>query len=106
MATVCLNKAIHVEDLGDRRGAVALYDRAIAILEPLVEQDGRRELKGNLAKALAYRARTQLWLGEIGLARADARRAVPDLRAEAARTGRADLQTALDWAIKNLKALL
>ena len=53
--TVYLNKADAVSALGDNRGAVALYDQAIAIRERLVNQEGRRELVGDLAQLKAYR---------------------------------------------------
>jgi len=37
-----MNKAVTVSALGDNRGAVSLYDQAIAILERLVNQEGHQ----------------------------------------------------------------
>ena len=44
-----MNKAVAVENLGDNRAAVGLYDRAIEIRERLVNIEGRRELANGLA---------------------------------------------------------
>ena len=38
LASVYVNKANAVSDLGDERGALALYDQAMAILERLVRR--------------------------------------------------------------------
>ncbi len=58
-------QAITVEELGDLRGAVALYDRAGAIWERLVEQEGRHELTNELAKNYVNKA-IALWkLGDL-----------------------------------------
>ena len=43
LAMAYMNKAVALSALGDKRGAVALYDRAIEIRERLVS---RREAKG------------------------------------------------------------
>ena len=61
MANCYMNKAIAVTALGNNRGAVELYDRAIEIRERLVHEEGRRELANDLAwcykdKAIAVRA--------------------------------------------------
>ena len=83
-----------------------MYDRAVAIRERLVQREGRMELQGDLAWVVALRAKALLDLGHYPMARSDAQRAVPMLRAEIARTGRADLQRALDEAIKELQEVL
>ena len=44
-----MNKAIAVRDLGDNRQRSVLYERAIEILERLVNVEGRRELANDLA---------------------------------------------------------
>jgi hypothetical protein len=85
---------------------VDLYDRAAAIYERLVEQEGRKELLGDLAWVIAYRAKVFLDLGDQQKSRSDARKAVFTLKAEIARTGRADLQGVLDWATKALHEVL
>src|SRR5206468_10236144 len=46
-----MNKAVAVEDLGDNRAAVGLYDRTIEIRERLVNVEGQRELANGLATA-------------------------------------------------------
>jgi hypothetical protein len=97
-----MNKAIGVSDLGDHRGAVALYDQAIAIREQLVNQEGRRELAGDLARLKAYRGDSLITLGEKENGLRDMRSARGILDAEIARTSRTDLKQVLRWLQQQL----
>ena len=92
-----MNKANAVSDLGDKRGAVVLYDQTIAILERLVKQEGRRELVGDLAWVAANRSVVLIALGERARGLEEMRSAQRMLEAEIARTGRADLRQVLRW---------
>lgn len=76
LAGLCLEKALLHLHLEDINGAVAQYDRAIAIRERLVEEEGRSELGNDLA--LVYVNRAILWRGrgESVKARQDAERAI------------------------------
>jgi tetratricopeptide (TPR) repeat protein len=84
----------------------ALYDRAIAVFERLIEQEGRRELQGDLARIVLHRAQALLELGDRQRAQTDARKALPLLKAEVVRTGRADFQRFLDWASRALNEVV
>jgi hypothetical protein len=97
-----MNKAIAVSTLGDDRGAVALYDQAIAIRERLVNQEGRRELVGDLARLKTYRGEILITLGEKENGLQDMRSAQSILDAEIARTGRTDLKQILTWLQQQL----
>jgi TPR repeat protein len=59
-----MNKACVVCSLGDNRGAVALYDRAIDIWGRLVNGEGRRELANDLAAAYMNKASEVSDLGD------------------------------------------
>ena len=74
--------------------------------ERLVEQEGRRELTGDLAKVRMIRAEVLLDLGERKRATTEARNAWAILQAEVKRTERADLQGVLTWASTALKEVL
>jgi hypothetical protein len=100
-----MDKAAVVSALGDRRAAVGFFDRAIEIRERLVDQEGRRELAGDLAWAKAYWAGTLIDLGEVANVVKEGHEAAEVLRAEVARTGRADLQQALNWLTGKLNAV-
>ena len=104
--SVYMNKAAAVSALGDKHAAVSLYDRAISIYERLVDQEGRRELTGNLAWVQAYQAGILKQIGERTRARTLAHSAIATLQTEVKRTGRADLQSVLNWARQNLADLL
>jgi serine/threonine protein kinase len=106
LADLCMEKAFVHQNVDDIPGAVALYDRALAIRERLVLQEGRAELRGDLARVTLYRAETLLTLGDRERARNEARDAVTILKAEVDRTGRADFQSVLAWATKALKDVL
>ena len=56
LATLCFEKAFVHKHTRDIPGAIALYDRTIAIRERLIEQEGRRELADALAKAYGNKA--------------------------------------------------
>jgi hypothetical protein len=101
-----MNKANALSGLGDKRGAVTLYDQAIAIRDRLVNQEGRRELQGDLAGVQLCRAELLLEAGNRAQAQREARAAVLVLKAEIARTNRADLKSVLDWATSNLREIL
>ena len=100
-----MNKAVAVMELRDSRSALVLYDRAIEIYERLVHREGRRELVGNLAFVKANRAGTLIHLGEVATGVKEGRETAEVLRAEVARTGRADLQQQLVWLTDKLDAV-
>ena len=54
--TVYKNKAIALKKLGDNQATVGLYDRAIEILERLVNVEGRRELANDIASLYQNKA--------------------------------------------------
>jgi len=97
LAQVYMNKAIALGDLVDEKGAVASYDLAIGIYDRLVATEGRCELAGDLARAIGNRAVELGAMGETERSRRDAETAIKMLREEITRTGRADLQCALDY---------
>lgn len=105
LAMAYMNKAVALMDLRDPRSALGLYDRAIEIYERLVHQEGRRELAGNLAFVKANRAATLIHLGEVATGIKEGRETAELLRAEVARTGRADLQKQLLWLTGKLDAV-
>jgi serine/threonine protein kinase/lipopolysaccharide biosynthesis regulator YciM len=105
LANAFLNKGTEVGDLVDYRAAVGLCDRAIEIYERLIHQEGRRELAGNLACVKANRAGTLINLGEVAMGVKEGRETAEVLRAEVARTGRADLQQQLIWLTGKLDAV-
>jgi hypothetical protein len=84
---------------------VGLYDRAIKILEQLVNVEGRREFAGDLAKVQTYRGLHLIDLGDPTGGKREARNAMIALRAEVNRTGRSDLKEALDSAANHLGKL-
>jgi tetratricopeptide (TPR) repeat protein len=99
LAKLYSNKANALQDLGQPRAAVTFYDKAVEVRRQLLA-DGRLDLRGDLAKAMAYRAESLLALGETGRAEADLREAEAILREEAERTGRADLRRAHEWLMQ------
>jgi hypothetical protein len=68
----------------------------------LVNQEGRRELVGDLARLKAYRGETLITLGEKENGLQDMRSAQSILDAEIARTGRTDLKQVLTWLQQQL----
>lgn len=90
----------------DARTALTFYNRAIAIHERLVGEEGQRELRGDLDWTYAAEAGALLELGERDKTRRLGRRAVAILDGEVHRTGRADLQGVLEWARNALKEML
>ena len=98
-----MNKAIAVSALGDKRGALALYDQAVAIRERLVNQEGRHELAGELAQSVGYRGSALIALGEKARGIEDMCSAENVLTVEIAHKGRADLQQTLTWIRQRLK---
>lgn len=101
-----MNKGAELQDLGDLRAAVELCDRAIEVYERLVQQEGRRELRGDIAWVQANKAGVLLSLGDRGAASALARQAIKVLEEEVRRTRRADLKDVLDWATNVFKGVL
>ena len=77
-----------------------LYDKVIEILERLVNQEGRRELAGDLARMRLFWAVAAKSTGRRNEAQRVAREVVETLEAEVSRTGRADLQGVVNWARK------
>ena len=53
-----------LRDLGDKRGAVALYDQAIAIREQLVKQEGHRDIAEQLANLYMNKAAVVSAMGD------------------------------------------
>jgi len=92
--------------LGDHRSAVELCGRAISIRTQLIDSQGQNELIGDNAWAIAIRAHAKLALGDLDGATQDAREAVGSLRQEVEKTGRADLESVLNWATKTFKSIL
>ncbi len=105
LATFYMTKAVVVLALGDSKGAITLCDCAIEIRERLVNQEGRREFVGDLAKAKGFRAVFLILSGETKRGRHEAQIIMDTLRAEIKRTGRADLQEALQWVQVNLNGV-
>ena len=103
LATVYMNKA---NDLGDDHTAVDLYDEATQLLERLVKKEGRSELLGDLAWVKTLKAALLYNLGEMKKAKKEIQAALPILRAEAKRTGRADLNNILNLAEAVSKRLI
>ncbi len=64
LACICAEKALIHKHTDDIPGAVALYDRAIANYERLVEAEGRRELANELALAYVNKANAVGALGD------------------------------------------
>jgi serine/threonine protein kinase len=56
LAVLCFEKSLVHETLNDLPGALVEYDRAIVILDRLVESEGRRELAPDLATACMNKA--------------------------------------------------
>lgn len=65
LATTYLNKANAIAELGDLSGAVALYDRCIAIWERLVESEGRSDFANYLATARMNKANAVKRAGDL-----------------------------------------
>jgi serine/threonine protein kinase len=97
LADTYMNKGLALNEQGNSVGAMAAYDRALAIQERLVNEDGRRELRGDLARVQLYRASL---LSDRRKRATEAKRAISVLEAEVLRTGRNDLEGALEWAAK------
>ena len=60
LAGLCHDAAFVHETADDSSGALALYDRAIEILERLVNVEGRRELANDLARSLHEQGQSRL----------------------------------------------
>ncbi len=65
LARLYTNKALLCISVEDSTGAVKVFDRCIAILALLVEQEGRSELVDDLAGAYMNKARAVLLLGDL-----------------------------------------
>jgi serine/threonine protein kinase len=97
LARTYIGKANVLSAIGDYRSAVEIYDGGIEIYQRLVDREGRQELFGDLATFKAYRATTLINVGERTKGLKQAQKAIVNLRAAMARTGRADLQAVLNW---------
>ncbi len=64
LAKLCQEKALLHDTLGDAPGTVQEYERAIGLLEQLVEREGRGELANDLAMAYMNKASALYSLGE------------------------------------------
>ena len=84
--------------LGDKRGAVALYEQAIEIRERLVNQEGRRELAGDLAWVQLCWANDAWKIGRQAEAAKIAKQTIRTLESEIQRNRPRSLTGVLDWA--------
>jgi tetratricopeptide (TPR) repeat protein len=100
-----VNSAVALKGLGRLPESLQQLDRAAGIRRRLVAE-GRLELAGGLARALAYRAELLILTGRLSEARAEAHEAVALLEREAGRTGRPDLLRTLEWARQTLAPVL
>jgi tetratricopeptide (TPR) repeat protein len=105
LALLCgYDRAFVHESLDDRLGASPLYDCAIALLERLVEQEGRTELASSLAGACTNKAVALSSLGESRPALPLYDRAIALLEHLIDQEGRTELASELAGACMN-KAL-
>lgn len=96
LALSCIGVAVARRAENRLEDAVKSYERAMAVLTALVQQ-GRSDLRGDLARPRAYRAELLILLGRHAEGCAEARAAVAVLAEEVDRTGRNDLRDALDY---------
>jgi tetratricopeptide (TPR) repeat protein len=80
--------------------ALADYDRALATYKPRLDEQSRDVVIADYAKDRLARAEVLWLLGDRVMAAAEGRAAFPELAAEVKRTGRADLQAAVQQAIR------
>jgi hypothetical protein len=97
LAVVYEGAAGQARAVDDHRGAETYYSRAIAILAPLVDQEGRHELAFALGRTKADRGDTLIALGEKVEGLEDLRSARPILQAEFLRTGQDEVKQFLGW---------
>jgi tetratricopeptide (TPR) repeat protein len=101
LAILCLEKALVHDHTDDVPGAVALYDRAIAIYERLVEREGQKELSNLLAAAYMNKAVAVSDLGDKQAAVALYDRAIAIRERLVEREGRRELANDLAAAFLN-----
>jgi serine/threonine protein kinase len=106
LAMAYLNKAVTIEHRSppDWSEVKELYDKAVKIWDGLV-RDGRRQFRGDLARAMVLRATTWQPLGFPDRVKSDILQWLPVLREEARATGRTDLRKVVAWAENHLRAL-
>jgi hypothetical protein len=106
LAMAYLNKAVTIERRSppDWSEVKALYDRAVKVWDELVRH-GRRQFRGDLARAMVLRATIWQPLGFPDRVRSDILQWLPVLREEARATGRTDLSKVSAWAESHLRAL-
>ena len=106
LAMAYTNKSATLNILGENRNAIQQCDNAIAVREELIKM-GHSELLGDLAKTkllkILISPNEKKYTNETRL---EARKAFSILQKEVQRTGRADLQSALNAAKNNLADLL
>ena len=68
LASLYMNKATTVSNMGENRAAIDLYDRAIEIRERLVHKEGRSEFADGLAMLYSSKANTLTALADYGVA--------------------------------------
>lgn len=93
----CLALAQLCGATGAHMDAFAVTDEVVERLAPLAAESGDRV--ADLACARVLRAASGFNLGRLDAARADARQGMAGLSTELARTGRADLEQMLRWAM-------
>jgi hypothetical protein len=86
-------------------GSRTLFDQAIKLYLSLIVREGRRELRGDLARAMVLRARILVDSAEYQQAKVELRKARSILEAEIARASRADLHSALNLGEMLLEAV-
>ncbi len=106
LAALCAPKAFIHAHLDDAPGALALYDRALAIYERLVEQEGRRELANELAQSYQNKARALQALGDLKGAVGSYDRALAIYERLVEQEGRGELANALALTYQNKGAAL
>jgi serine/threonine protein kinase len=97
------NKAIFLDD---PQGALALFNRALAIWNQLIRGEGKQQFVGDWARARLRRAKSLSETGDRKQAITDARDAFAVLQDEVVHKGRVDLQEVLDWAKEALGEVL
>ena len=82
--------------------AITMFEKAIAIQEPLVKTHGLDDILGDLARSKGYHGLMLLNYGEVEQveqAMAEIEFGMTTLQDEVSRTGRVDLKDALDWLV-------
>lgn len=101
IAKVLVNRGVALKSLGRFDDAIAVYEKAIGILRPLVEQKGRPELTTDLCAALMNLGNVLANLGRLDDAVATNEEAIAILRRLVQSEGRRELADNLAQALIN-----